>query len=147
MGPTEPWGPQANLGGCFGGVQSPRGPRRFGRSQFFCLLYLHTYSKIFQKHRMLKLLLGGTNVAYPLGGPPRGPWGLHRGPRVSDSSGKNCKFSQILCENCTCIKIPQIITLTSILGHFGHWGWPGKVKIFMGGWEGVFRKRERWFFF
>ena len=122
------------------------GPPRLIRSQFFCLLYLNNYSKIFQKCRMFKLLLGGPNVAYPLGGPPRGPRGLPRGSRVSESSRKNCKNSQILCNNYTCIKIPQIITLTSILGHFGYWGWPGKVKIFMGGWEGVFRKRERWFF-
>ena len=83
---------------------------------------------------MFKLLLGGTNVAYPLGGAPPGPRGLPRGPRVSESSEKNCKNSQKLYKNCTCIKIPQIITLTSILGHFGHWGGPRRVKIFMGGW-------------
>ena len=53
----------------------------------------------------------------PLGGPPRGPRSPPRGPRVSQSSGKNCKNSQKLYENFIYIKIPQILTLTPILGH------------------------------
>ena len=53
----------------------------------------------------------------PPGGPPRGPHSPPRGPRVSQSSGKNCKNSQKLYENFTYIKIPQILTLTPILGH------------------------------
>ena len=140
-GPRLIWG--GVLGGCkaLGGLGGLVGPNFFA---------CYTYILILRYSRNIECsnyCWGVPMWRTPLGGPPRGPWGLHRGPRVSDSSGKNCKFSQILCENCTCIKIPQIITLTSILGHFGHWGWPGKVKIFMGGWEGVFRKRERWFFF
>ena len=50
----------------------------------------------------------------PPGGDPTAP---PRGPRVSQSSGKNCKNSQKLYENFTYIKIPQILTLTPILGH------------------------------
>ena len=53
----------------------------------------------------------------PLGGPPRGPHSPPRGPRVSQSSRKNCKKSQKLYENFTYIKIPQILTQTPILGH------------------------------
>ena len=80
----------------------------------------------------------------PLGGPPRD---LPRGPRVSESSEKNYKNSQKLYKNCTCIKIPQIITLTSILGHFGHWGGPRRVKIFMGGVVGFFSEARALVFF
>ena len=53
----------------------------------------------------------------PLGGPPRGPHSPPRGPRVSQSSGKNCKNSQKLYENFIYIKISRILTLTPILGH------------------------------
>ena len=53
----------------------------------------------------------------PPGGPPRGPHSPPRDPWVSQSSGKNCKNSQKLYENFTYIKIPQILTLTPILGH------------------------------
>ena len=53
----------------------------------------------------------------PWGGPPEDPTappgvpGCHRVPE------KNCKHSQKLYENFTYIKIPQILTLTPILGH------------------------------
>ena len=73
----------------------------------------------------------------PLGGPPRGPLGSPRGPRVSQSSGKNCKNSQKLYKNCSCIKMPQFITLTSILGHLGSWWGPWGVKIKILQWPGV----------
>ena len=73
----------------------------------------------------------------PLGGPPRGPLGSPRGPRVSQSSGKNCKNSQKLYKNCSCIKMPQFITLTSILGHLGSWWGPWGVKIEILQWPGV----------
>ena len=59
------------------------------------------------------------------------------GPRVSQSSGKNCKNSQKLYKNCSCIKIPQFITLTSILGHLGSWWGPWGVKIEILQWPGV----------
>ena len=70
-----------------------------------------------------------------LGGPPRGPWSPSRGPQVSQRSGKKCKNSQKLYKKFTCRKIPQIITPTSIFGHFGHWGGPWRAKIFRGGWR------------
>ena len=44
MGPTEPRGPPGQLGGCFGGVYSPGGPLRYGRSRFFGLLCLNNKS-------------------------------------------------------------------------------------------------------
>ena len=65
----------------------------------------------------------------PLGGPPRDPPAPPRGPRVSQSSGKNCKNSQQLYKNCTYIKIPQILTLTPILGHLSNLGGPRGAKI------------------
>ena len=40
---------------------------------FFCLFGLNNVSKIFQKQRIFKLLLGGTHVGYPLGGAPPRP--------------------------------------------------------------------------
>ena len=83
----------------------------------------------------------------PLGGPPRGPWGPLRGTRVSERSGKNCKKSQKLYRNYTCIKIPHIMTLTSILSHLGYWGGPWGVKIFRGGWEVFFFGSETVGFF
>ena len=58
----------------------------------------------------------------PLGGPPQGPWGLPMAPQMSQSSGKNCKNSQILYKNFTCIKILQIITLSPILGNLNYLG-------------------------
>ena len=73
----------------------------------------------------------------PPGGPPRGPHSPPRGPRVSQSSGKNCKNSQKLYKNCSCIKMPQFITLTSILGHLGSWWGPWGVKIEILQWPGV----------
>ena len=51
----------------------PWGPPRFDWSRFFCSLCVNTYSKVIQKRRIVKLLLGGTQVGYPLGGAPPGP--------------------------------------------------------------------------
>ena len=75
MGPTEPRGPPGQLGGCFGGVYSPGGPLRYGRSRFFGLLCLNNYFKTFQKSRMSKLSLRGTPMVVP-------PWGGGRSPKV-----------------------------------------------------------------
>ena len=128
-------------------MHSPRGPPRLGRSRFFCLLYLNNYSKIFQKRRIVKLLLGVTQVGYPLGGAPWGPWGPFRGPRVSPSSGKNCKNSQKLYKKLSCIKIPQIISLTSILSHLGNWGGAlGGQNVFLAG-RGGFSEARAFIFF
>ena len=77
---------------------------------------------------MSKLLPEGTYVGYPFGGAPPGLWSPPRGPKVSQSSGKNCKNSQKYYENCTCIKIPQIITLRPILGYLDYLGGPWEVK-------------------
>ena len=68
----------------------------------------------------------------PLGGPPRGPHSPLRGPRVSQSSGKNCKNFQKIYENFTYIKIPQNLTLTPVLGYLDYLGGPQGVKIFKG---------------
>ena len=86
----------------------PGGPPKVLSVPFFGLLCLNNYSKIFQKRRNFKLFLGGTRLGYPLGGPPRGPWVPPRGPRVSESFGKNCKNSQTIYKKFTFIKIPQI---------------------------------------
>ena len=68
------------------------GPPKARSVPFFCLFGLNNFSKIFQKRRIFKLLLGGTHVGYPL------------------------KNSQKIYDKFTCLKIPQIITLTSICG-------------------------------
>ena len=74
-------GPQASWG-VFWGVRSPEGPPRLCRSHFFCLLCLNKFSKTFQKRRIFKLLLGGTQVGYPpWGGPPKDPGGPPGVPR------------------------------------------------------------------
>ena len=83
----------------------------------------------------------------PLGGPPRGPTGPPSGPRVSKRSGKNCKNFKKLYKKFTRTKIPQIITLSPILGNLVFWGGPWGLKVVFGPSRGVFRKRERWFFF
>ena len=51
----------------------------------------------------------------PSGRPPKAPEAPPRGPWVSQSPGKNCKNSQKLYKTFTCIKIAQIITLTTPL--------------------------------
>ena len=85
MIPIEPWGPPCHLGGCFGGVRAPGGPPEVWSVPFFCFLYLNNYSKIFQKRRIVKLLLGVTQVGYPLGGAPPGPLGPLQGtPGVTE---------------------------------------------------------------
>ena len=132
----EPWGPPGHLGGCFGGVRGPGKPPKFGRSRFFCLLYLNNYSKMFQKRRIVKSLLGG----------PPGPWDPFRGPQVSQSSGKNCENCQQLYKNCTCIKIRQIFTLTPILGHLSTLGGPRGAKILKWPCRGVIWKIGYGFF-
>ena len=83
----------------------------------------------------------------PLGGPPRGPWGPPQSTQVPQSSEKNCKNSKKIYKKLTCIKIPQIITQTSIFGHFGHLGGPWGDKMVFGLVMGVFQKLEFWFFF
>ena len=83
----------------------------------------------------------------PLGGPPRGPWGPLRGTRVSERSGKNCKKSQKLYRNYTCIKIPHIMTLTSILSHLGYWGGPWGGQNLQGRVGGGFSEARALVFF
>ena len=124
-----------------------RGPLRLGRSRVFCLLCLNNYSKIFQKHTSFKPLIGGAFVGYPpWGGPPGDPTappgvpGCHRAPE------KNCKNSQILYENFTYIKIPQILTLTPILGHSPTLGGPRGAKILKWPCRGVIWKIGYGFF-
>ena len=93
----EPWGPLGHLGGCFGGVHSPKGPPDFERSGFFCLLCLNNYSKIFQKRRIAKLLSEGTYVGYPLGGAPPEPLEPPQGsPGVLEVWKKLHKFPKII---------------------------------------------------
>ena len=82
-----------------------------------------------------------------MGGPPRGPTGPPSGPRVSKRSGKNCKNFKNLYKKFTRTKIPQIITLSPILGNLVFWGGPWGLKVVFGPSRGGFRKRERWFFF
>ena len=90
--------------------------------------------------------LGVAMWGTPLGGPPRGPHSPPRGPRVSQSSGKNCKNSQQLYKNCTYIKIPQILTLTPILGHLSTLGGPRGAKILKWPCRGVIWKIGYGFF-
>ena len=122
------------------------GPRKVPLVPFFCLLCLNNYSKIFQKRRMFKFLIGGSHVGYPPGGAPPRPHSPPRGPRVSQSSGKNCKNSQQLYKNCTYIKIPQILTLTPILGHLSTLGGPRGAKILKWPCRGVIWKIGYGFF-
>ena len=83
----------------------------------------------------------------PLGGPPRGPWGPPQGTQVSQSSEKNCKNSKKIYKKLTCIKIPQIITQTSIFGHLGHLGGPlGGQNGFWAGQGGFSEVRALVFF-
>ena len=95
MGPTDPRGPPGQLGGCFGGVYSPGGPLRYGRSRFFGLLCLNNYFKTFQKRRMSKLSLRGTPMGVPpWGGPPGAsgaPPGVPRCQRVLEKIAKILK--------------------------------------------------------
>ena len=107
---------------------------------FFSLLCLNNYSKIFQKRRIVKLLLGFTQVGYPLGGAPLGP--LQGSPGVTEF----WKKSQKLYKKLSCIKIPQITTLTSILGHLVSWGGPGGSKWFFGRARGFFGSESVHFF-
>ena len=125
------------MGGCFGGVCIPGGPPRFTQSRLFCCYALITILRYSRNIECSNFGWGVPMWVTPLGGPPRGPCCPPRGPQVSQSSGKNCKNSQKLKENCMCIKIPQIITLTFILGHLGYWGGPWGVKIKILRWPGV----------
>ena len=94
---TEPWGgPRANWGGDWG-VRSPGGPPRLNRSLFLCLFGLNNYSKIFQKRRIFKLLLGGTHVGYPLRGAPPRPLRAPQGSLdVAEFWKKLQKFPKII---------------------------------------------------
>ena len=62
------------------GGASTGGPPSIDRSRFFGSLCLNNYSKIFQKRRIFKLLLEGTQVGNPLGGAPPRPLGPPQGP-------------------------------------------------------------------
>ena len=90
-------GARSQLGGCFGGVVSTGGPPRFGRSRFFCLLCLNNYSKILQKRRISKLLLGGYPCGVPFrGGPPRAPGAPQASLGVTEFWKKLQKFLKII---------------------------------------------------
>ena len=90
-------GARSQLGGCFGGVVSTGGPPRFGRSRFFCLLCLNNYSKILQKRRISKLLLGGYPCRVPLrGAPPRAPGPPQASLGVPEFWKKLQKFLKII---------------------------------------------------
>ena len=83
MGPNGPRGPPTPMGGLAAPQTPPYwcgGTPRSGRSHVFCLLCLNNYSKTFQKSRIFKLLLEGTQVANPLGGAPPRPLGPPQGP-------------------------------------------------------------------
>ena len=57
---------------------------------------------------------------------------------MSESSGKSCKNYKKIFKNCTCIKKPQPITLTSILGHLGLIGGHLEGQNLQGGVVGFF---------
>ena len=64
---------------------------------FFCLLCLNNYSKIFQKSRMFKLLIGGAYVGYPpWEGTPKDPTPPQGSPGVTGFWKKLQKFSKII---------------------------------------------------
>ena len=64
---------------------------------FFSLLCLNNYSKVFQKRRIFKLLLGGTRLGYPLGGAPLRPLAPPQGsPGVTEFWKKLHKFSKLI---------------------------------------------------
>ena len=70
--PGDPWRGCGVAGGVLGGCVALGGPRGLVGPVFFCLLCLNNYSKIFQKHGIFKLLIGGSHVGYHLGGAPPG---------------------------------------------------------------------------
>ena len=78
---------------------------------------------------MFKLLLGGTYVGYALGGAPPRPLRPPQGSLGVTEFWKKLKKSQKLYKKFTRIKIPQIIALTSILGHLGILGGRPGLKI------------------
>ena len=90
-------GAPSHSGGCFGGVRRPGGPPRLNWSLFFCSFCLNNYSKIFQKRRIFKLLLGGTHVGYPPGGAPPRPLRPPQGSLgVTEFWKKMHKFPKIM---------------------------------------------------
>ena len=97
MGLTEPRGPPGAKHPPKTPPQLAWGPPRLGQSRFFCLSCLDNYSKIFQKRRIFKLLLGVTRLGYPLGGAPLRPLGPPQGsPGVTEFWKKLQKFSNII---------------------------------------------------
>ena len=110
----------------------PGGPPSFDLSPFFCLLCLKNYSKIFQKCRISNLSPEDTYVAYPLGGAPPGSLEPPKGSQGVLEVWKNCNNSQKLYKIFTCRKIPEILTLTPVLGYLGTLEGPHGSKIFKG---------------
>ena len=137
-------------GGVSGGCDAPQwcgGTPGSVRSNFFCLLCLNNYSKIFQKRRTFKLLLEGTQVGNPLGGAPLRPLGPPQGPPGVLEIWKKLQVFPKIIYKITCTKIPQILTLTPTLGNLSYWGGPWGAQMVFWPVPGFFRKRERWFFF
>ena len=77
--------------------QMTQGDPKLRSVPFFWLLCSNNYSKIFQKRRMFKLLIGGTYVGYPPGGAPPGtPHPIQGSPGVTEFWGKLKKFPKII---------------------------------------------------